>query len=124
MNKLICPFCRRKLKTFAKYKDGTSTVYCSKCNLIGDSKLFSELIRTKELLDIERSEHEMCHTQMLKTTEKLERTRKALDAALCSLQDIAESNGDFITGSSTTLDTQEYAEMMLNKIKFALKQKD
>ena len=53
-----------------------------------------------------------------------DRTRKALDVALCSLQDIAESNGDFITGASTTLDAQEYAEMMLDKIKFALEQKD
>lgn len=47
-----CPFCQRKLKTFAKYKDGTSTVYCSKCNLIGDSKLFSELIRTRKALEM------------------------------------------------------------------------
>lgn len=51
-DELICPFCQRELKTFAKYKDGTSTVYCSKCNLIGDSKLFSELIRTRKALDI------------------------------------------------------------------------
>lgn len=56
--------------------------------------------------------------------QELIRIRKALDVALCSLQDIAESNGDFITGASTTLDAQEYAEMMLDKIKFALKQKD
>lgn len=47
-----CPFCQRKLKTFAKYKDGTSTVYCSKCNLFGDSKLFLELIRTRKALDV------------------------------------------------------------------------
>ena len=51
-------------------------------------------------------------------------TRKALDVALCSLQDIAESNGDFITGASTTLDAHEYAEMMLYKVKTALEQKD
>lgn len=49
------------------------------------------------------------------------RTRKALDVALCSLQDIAESNGDFITGASTPLDEHEYAEMMLNKIKTIVK---
>lgn len=55
---------------------------------------------------------------------KLDRTRKALDVALCSLQDIAESDGDFITGSSTTLDVHEYAEMMLDKIKTALEQKE
>ena len=50
MSELKCPFCQRKLKTFAKYKDGTSTVYCSKCNLFGDSKLFLELIRTRKAL--------------------------------------------------------------------------
>ena len=50
IGKLKCPFCQQKLKTFAKYKDGTSTIYCSKCNLFGDSKLFSELIRTKTQL--------------------------------------------------------------------------
>lgn len=60
----------------------------------------------------------------------LERTRKALDVALCSLQDIAESNGDFITGDSTPLDEHEYADMMLKeikrqmKIKTAIEQKD
>lgn len=52
MSDMKCPFCQRKLKTFAKYKDGTSTVYCSKCILIGDSKLFSELIRTRKALDV------------------------------------------------------------------------
>lgn len=46
-----CPFCQQELKTFAKYKDGTSTVYCSKCNLFGDSKLFEELDRTRKALD-------------------------------------------------------------------------
>ena len=56
--------------------------------------------------------------------QELIRTRKALDVALCSLQDIAESDGDFITGSSTTLDAHEYAEMMLDKIKTALEQKE
>lgn len=47
-----CPFCQRELKTWSKYKDGTSTLYCSKCLLIGDSKLFSELIRTRKALDV------------------------------------------------------------------------
>lgn len=51
-DKLLCPFCQRKLKTWAKYKDGTSTVYCSKCNLFGDSKLFEELADTKKKLDM------------------------------------------------------------------------
>lgn len=62
--------------------------------------------------------------KLLALETELERTRKALDVALCSLQDIAESDGDFITGLSTTLDAHEYAEMMLDKIKTALEQKD
>ena len=49
---------------------------------MGSEELWQELIRTQELLEIEDAEHSMCHTQMLKTTEKLERTRKALDVAL------------------------------------------
>ena len=51
-NKLICPFCQQELETWAKYTDGTSKVWCSKCNLFGDSKLFSELIRTRKALDV------------------------------------------------------------------------
>ena len=53
--------------------------------------------------------------------QELIRTRKALDVALCSLQDIAESNGDFITGASTPLDEHEYADMMLKEIKRQMK---
>lgn len=53
--------------------------------------------------------------------DELERTRKALDIALCSLQDIAESNGDFIIGASTPLDEHEYADMMLKEIKRQMK---
>lgn len=62
--------------------------------------------------------------EVFELEQELIRTRKALDVALCSLQDIAESNGDFITGSSTALDAHEYAEIMLGKIKTALEQKD
>ena len=43
-----CPFCHRKLDTQAKYTDGTSKVWCSKCNLFGDSKLFQELAKCKK----------------------------------------------------------------------------
>ena len=50
--KLKCPFCQQELETWAKYTDGTSKVWCSKCNLFGDSKLFSELIRTRKALDV------------------------------------------------------------------------
>ena len=55
--------------------------------------------------------------------QELIRTRKALDVALCSLQDIAESDGDFITGASTPLDEHEYADMMLKEIKRQMKSK-
>jgi len=52
MSELKCPFCQQELETWAKYTDGTSKVWCSKCNLFGDSKLFSELIRTRKALEI------------------------------------------------------------------------
>lgn len=51
-NDMKCPFCQQELETWAKYTDGTSKVWCSKCNLFGDSKLFSELIRTRKALEI------------------------------------------------------------------------
>lgn len=51
-NKLICPFCKQELETWAKYTDGTSKVWCSKCNLFGDSRLFEELDRTRKALDV------------------------------------------------------------------------
>lgn len=66
MTELKCPFCRRKLKTFAKYTDGTSTVYCSKCNLFGDSKLFEELTDTKKKLDIANTELNYIQEQIAK----------------------------------------------------------
>ena len=52
MSDIKCPFCQQELETWAKYTDGTSKVWCSKCNLFGDSKLFSELIRTRKALDV------------------------------------------------------------------------
>lgn len=52
MSNMKCPFCQQELETWAKYTDGTSKVWCSKCNLFGDSKLFSELIRTRKALDV------------------------------------------------------------------------
>lgn len=48
MTDMKCPFCHQKLDTWAKYTDGTSKVWCSKCNLFGDSKLFQELAKCKE----------------------------------------------------------------------------
>lgn len=125
MSDMKCPFCNRNLH---KGEDGiySHLDYMTECKgrlFDGSKALWQELIRTKELLDIECSEHEMCHTQMLKTTEKLERTRKALDVAVDALKDIAESDGDFITGASTPLDEHEYADMMLKEIKRQMKTK-
>ena len=50
-DKLLCPFCQQELEICGKYTDGTSKVWCSKCNLFGDSKLFEELDRTRKALD-------------------------------------------------------------------------
>ena len=87
-NKLICPICQTPLD----YSFQTDKVCgCPKCRNIGNIDLWQELIHTKELLEIESAEHSMCHTQMLKTTEKLERTRKALDVAVDMLTRIAVS---------------------------------
>lgn len=81
-----CPFCQKELH---KDFDGYYTCYTDNCGCwanggngaSGSESLWLTLINTKELLDIEVAEHSMCHTQMLRTTEKLERTRKALDVA-------------------------------------------
>ena len=97
MSNLICPFCQQELN-----QDSPQIIECRN----DDCKKSYFMYGSKELW------------------QELIRTRKALDVALCSLQDIAESDGDFITGSSTTLDAHEYAEMMLDKIKTALEQKD
>lgn len=62
-NKLICPFCQQELQTWAKYTDGTSKLWCSKCNLFGDSKLFSELIRTRKALELAITGLKNCKTR-------------------------------------------------------------
>ena len=54
--KLKCPFCQQELEICGKYTDGTSKVWCSKCNLFGDSKLFEELITTRKALDVIKKE--------------------------------------------------------------------
>ena len=93
MSGLICPFCGEKLQQ--TYSFNPTQFWCSNyydhkhpINLQGTKELWQELINTKELLEIECAEHSMCHTQMLKTTEKLERTRKALDVAVDALREI------------------------------------
>lgn len=68
MSNLKCPFCQQELQTWAEYTDGTSKVWCSKCNLFGDSKLFSELIRTRKALEIAVS-------QLKKTSDYIEDCR-------------------------------------------------
>ncbi len=85
-DKLLCPFCNKPLQPTLRQSDEywCENYDCPRTNIewVGSQKLWQELIRIQELLDIESAEHSMCHTQMLKTTEKLEHTRKALDIAL------------------------------------------
>lgn len=81
MSDMKCPFCQQELR-----KIHPTYVICDNCRITGEDKLWQELIRTKELLEIESAEHSMCHTQMLKTTEKLDRTRKALEVAFSQLK--------------------------------------
>ena len=89
MSELKFPFCQQELDI-----GGVDGILRGrpKCRNLGTEILWQELIRTQELLEIEDAEHSMCHTQMLKTTEKLERTRKALDKAIWWLNEIVENH--------------------------------
>lgn len=49
---LKCPFCGQKLDCMGKYTDGSSKWLCNKCGLFGDKKLFDEIIRTRQALDV------------------------------------------------------------------------
>lgn len=69
--------------------------------MCGTIALWQELIRIKELLEIEDAEHSMCHTQMLKTTEKLDRTRKALGVAVDALKRIDWCAQDYVNAQET-----------------------
>ena len=97
MIELKCPFCQQELQ---QDQDGYYTCYTDNCGCMafggngasGSESLWLALIHIQELLDIESAEHSMCHTQMLKTTEKLERTRKVLDRAKWWLHEIVESH--------------------------------
>lgn len=117
MSELKCPFCQQELQEDVGY-DGDYS--CPNCRqpYFGSPELWQELIRTQELLEIESAEHSMCHTQMLKTTEKLERTRKALDVALDWLWQVAtpEKCDDDLC--------REFTKRKLAEIKTALEQKD
>lgn len=46
-----CPFCQQELEICGMYIDGTSKIWCSKCKLFGDSRLFEKLIRTRKALE-------------------------------------------------------------------------
>lgn len=110
-----CPECGHR--TELEYSGAISITKCERCRLFGNRNLWDKWA------DSERSCLEWRKAYDCLETE-LDRTRKALDVALCSLQDIAESNGDFITGASTPLDEHEYADMMLDKIKSITKGSD
>ena len=111
MSDMKCPFCNQELEQIT-----TS-------NPLGLGRI--EMAVCKKCMD-----KGVLHIMPIWDWQELIRAHKALDVALCSLQDIAESDGDFITGASTPLDEHEYADMMLKeikrqmKIKTALEQKD
>jgi hypothetical protein len=52
MSELKCPFCGQELECCGTYIFGTKKLGCANCGLTGDSKLFSELIRTRKALDV------------------------------------------------------------------------
>ena len=114
MSDMKCPYCNKPLECKATHISEVYVINLYHC-ANQDCESTEYLVGCKEFWDI---------------LGQLIRTRKALDVALCSLQDIAESNGDFITGDSNPLDEHEYADMMLKeikrqmKIKTALEQKE
>lgn len=120
MSDMKCPICGETLQKYGEVDPDAGTCIvlganCPKCG-IGDSdiKLWQEFIRTQELLDIESAEHSMCHTQMLKTTEKLERTRKALEQTTDALEKEIKSGKEFA----------EYMRTRLGRAKKQLKDAD
>lgn len=123
MSELKCPFCQQELH---KDSDGYYTCYTDNCRCMkyggngasGSESLWLALIRTKELLDVESAEHEMCHTQMLKTTEKLERTHKALEVAIIGLKNCKTREH-----IGAVCKTPEYVDKILEQIT-ALERKD
>lgn len=83
MTELKCPFCQQELEI-----GGVDGILrgCPKCRNLGTEMLWQELIRTKELLKIESSEHDLCHDALVKRTKELDSTRKALDVAVDALK--------------------------------------
>lgn len=47
-----CPYCNEELKICSQYTDGTSKLFCSKCDWFGDNRLFEALSKTKRALDV------------------------------------------------------------------------
>ena len=90
MSRIVCSWCKAPLVL----KDDILVCGNIDCPACDEKFLHEELIHTKELLEIEDAEHSMCHTQMLKTTEKLERTRKALDVAVDAIKNATEYLGN------------------------------
>ena len=84
MTEMKCPFCQQELRQGDSWTWGCVNDDCESAGLLcGTKELWEAFI-------VECAEHEMCHTQMLKTTEKLERTRKALDVAVDALKEIKD----------------------------------
>lgn len=52
MNNIKCPFCGKELECCGIYIDGTKKLWCDKCKLFGDNRLFEKLIRTRKALDV------------------------------------------------------------------------
>jgi hypothetical protein len=86
---LVCPFCNKPLQPTLRQSDEywCENYDCQGTNIewVGSQKLWQELIRTKELLEIESSEHELYHDAMLNRTEEVNRIRKALDVVIRGL---------------------------------------
>lgn len=117
MSDIKCPFCNGELVGTIGHPICRNQ-NCVMCDDPMPQDLLEELIRTKELLEIEDAEHSMCHTQMLKTTEKLERTRKAFAVAIDWLEQVA-------TPAKCDDDLcREFTKRKLAEIKTALEQKD
>lgn len=138
MSNIKCPFCNKPLQPTLRQSDEywCENYDCSGTNIewVGSQKLWQGLIRIKELFEIESSEHEICHTQMLKTTEKLERTRKALEIAVDALKSAhdyyeyciqrdKDYGGDDINWDCTAMNMDNDISEALEQIT-ALEQKD
>ena len=84
MSDIKCPFCQQELQ---KDSDGYYTCYTDNCECMkyggngasGSESLWLALINTKKFLDIESSEHDLCHDALVGRTKELDSTQKALE---------------------------------------------